>query len=294
MNIHNGAWNWNRSVSKPDDPKLRTYVWLGEPVPISDDALLAITARRTMKPDMYNKLLIINMLKGEQMTETTFINGGSTLYRTQELPELQYDNETMDYFTLKHNNCTIEVNRIDGIGDALYGLGLSKGLTSDMTINEFYQDDKLYERMLDVAKKLAGKGGGHDKFLESIQVWFVMDMPRYFWQEFDTYRVGGSKQSESTMYTLGKRKITRADFVEGMGDVHILNLRTIAESDSRIELKKYLPEGFLQKRALNYNLKSLLTMYQQRKTHRLVEWRMLCKVIEKLMLDILEVDIMKR
>ena len=73
---------------------------------------------------------------------------------------------------------------------------------------------------------MTGKGGGHDKFLESIQVWFVMDMPRYFWQEFDTYRVGGSKQSESTMYTLGKRKLSTSDFVEGMGDIHIRNLQT--------------------------------------------------------------------
>ena len=263
MDIRNGELNWTR---RSEDPLVR---------------------------EVQNKMLLAKLL-GEEMTETTLISGGSTLYRTQELPELLYDDETMNYLPYKHNNCTIEVNRIDGLGDAIYGLGLSKGLTSDMTINEFYQDDKLYEQMLCVAKKLAGRGDGHDKFLESIQVWFVMDMPRYFWQEFDTYRVGGSKQSESTMYTLGKSKITSADFVEGIGDIHIRNLQTIADSDDRIELKKYLPEGFLQKRALNYNLKSLLTMYQQRKTHRLVEWRMLCKVIEKLMLDILEVDIMKR
>ena len=228
------------------------------------------------------------------MTEFTLLSGGNALYRTQELPELLYDNETMDYLPYKYNNCTIEVNRVDGIGDALYGLGLSKGLTSDMTINEFYKDDKLYERMLSVAKKLAGKCGGHDKFLESIQVWFVMDMPRYFWQEFDTYRVGGSKQSESTMYTLGKTDLSTKDFVNGYTEGEVHNFIARMRRMDRMELKKYLPEGFLQKRALNYNLKSLLTMYQQRKTHRLVEWRMLCKVIEKLMLDILEVDIMKR
>ena len=138
------------------------------------------------------------------------------------------------------------------------------------------------------------KGSGREPVHNSTMDVITLEMPRYFWQEFDTYRVGGSKQSESTMYTLGKRKLTTPDFVDGMGDIHIRNLQTIADSDNRLELKKYLPEGFLQKRALNYNLKSLLTMYQQRKTHRLVEWRMLCKVIEKLMLDILEVDIMKR
>lgn len=290
MNIHNGAWGWARNTSKPDNSEAtRTRVWLEESTPISNETLIAITARRTTKPDMYNKSLIINMLKGEQMTDATIFTGGNTIRISQELPDVPYDNEMMVYLPYKHNNCTIEVHKFDGVGDALYGLGLSKGLTSEITIDEFYNDDKLYEKMLGVAQRLAGKGSGHDKFLESIQVWFTMDMPRYFWQEFDTYRVGGSKQSESTMYTLGKRKIVNADFVEGMGDIHIRNLQTIADSDNRIELKKYLPEGFLQKRALNYNLKSLLTMYQQRKTHRLVEWRMLCKVIERIMLDILEV-----
>ena len=208
MDIHNGAWKWTR---RSDDPVVRD---------IQDKALIAI-------------------LKGEEMTEATFASG-------VVLPELQYDNETMDYLPYKHNNCTIEVNRIDGLGDAIYGLGLSKGLTSDMTINEFYQDDKLYEQMLGVAKKLAGKGGGHDKFLESIQVWFVMDMPRYFWQEFDTYRVGGSKQSESTMYTLGKTILTTADFVEGYTEGMVERFQGMMRGVDRAEAKKYLPEGFLR------------------------------------------------
>ena len=210
------------------------------------------------------------------------------------LPELQYDEATMRYVPYKYNNCTIDVHRFEGIGDALYGLGLSKGLTSDITIDEFYNDYKLYERMLGVARRLFGKGEGHDKYLESIQVWFTMDMPRYFWQEFDTYRIGGTKQSESTMYTLGKTDLSTKDFVGGYTEDEVENFRIRMRRMDRMELKKRLPEGFLQKRTLNYNLKSLLGMYQQRKTHRLLEWRVFCKVIERLMLDLLEVDIMKR
>ena len=292
MNIHNGAWNWTRDTSKPDNSEAtRTRVWLEESAPISNETLLALRARRTTEPDMCNKLLMINMLKGEQMTDTTIFAGGNTVRVSQELPELQYDNEIMVYLPYRHNNCTIDVHKFDGVGDALYGLGLSKGLTSEMTIDEFYNDDKLYEKMLGVAQRLAGRGGGHDKFLESIQVWFTMDMPRYFWQEFDTYRVGGSKQSESTMYTLGKTDLSLDDFVGGYTLGELESFQNHIRIMSRVELKKRLPEGFLQKRALNFNLQSLLNIYRQRKTHGLIEWRMLCKVIERLMLDILDVSL---
>ena len=58
-----------------------------------------------------------------------------------------------------------------------------------------------------VADKLAWKGGGESKFLESIVVWIDLDAPRYWWAQFDTYRVGISKQSESSIHTLMRRAL---------------------------------------------------------------------------------------
>ena len=259
MNIHNGAWNLTRLSS---DPVVKDI----------------------------QRQMILTMLKGEEDMV------GATL-ASDILPEV-LQKEVTDHIELNaplgFENCSITIHSYHGLDEAMYGLMLSKGLTSDITLTEFLNDDKLYERALGVAKRLAGKGGGHDKFLESIQVWFTMDMPRYFWQEFDTYRVGGSKQSESTMYTLGKTDLSIKDFVSGYTHDEVENFKIRMRRMDRMELKKRLPEGFLQKRTLNYNLKSLLGMYQQRKTHRLLEWRVFCKVIERLMLDLLEVDIMKR
>jgi len=81
---------------------------------------------------------------------------------------------------------------------ALLGLSLS-----------FEQDPADMPR---VAQKLAFRGDGHNKFLESIVLWLDITAPRYWWQQFDTYRAGVSKQSASTMHTMTRRALTQEDF----------------------------------------------------------------------------------
>ena len=88
---------------------------------------------------------------------------------------------------------------------ALRGIGKSYGVTD-------------YEQLKKVAKRLAPKDGGHNKFLESMVVWLDIRAPRYWWQEFDTYRVGTTKQSESTIHTIAKKKLTQEDFEDDILD----------------------------------------------------------------------------
>jgi hypothetical protein len=62
---------------------------------------------------------------------------------------------------------------------------------------------KKYEKdMTSVSQQLAKAGGGHDKFLEMIHIWLDMTTCRSIWQQFDTYRVGVTKSSESTHHRL--------------------------------------------------------------------------------------------
>jgi hypothetical protein len=62
---------------------------------------------------------------------------------------------------------------------------------------------KKYDRdMTHVAQHLSKAGGGHDKFLEMIHLWLDMTTCRSIWQQFDTYRVGVTKSSESTHHML--------------------------------------------------------------------------------------------
>lgn len=57
-----------------------------------------------------------------------------------------------------------------------------------------------------LAQSLIIAGGEHSKFMRQIQVWMDVDMPRYFWQEFDTYKFN-SKNSCSTMHKMMSEEI---------------------------------------------------------------------------------------
>lgn len=160
----------------------------------------------------------------------------------------------------------IQILKEEGYEEALIGISLS-------------YNAKL-ERMPERAVQLAKLDGGHNKFLESICVWLDITAPRYWWQQLDTYRIGVTKQSESTMHTLMKTPITKDLFTDKVLPeiVELLEgLRIKGEFDT---LKENLPEGFFQRRILCTNYKSLRHMYWQRKSHKLKEWQIFCNFLE--------------
>lgn len=152
---------------------------------------------------------------------------------------------------------------------------------------------------LKLARQLAYNppASAHDKFLQQISLSVDVQLPRYMWQEFDTYRIGVSKQSESTMQTLTKDDLGEEDFeldaawyasnfVENKAtDAYnefmanrkiILFLKQeedISETECREALKACLPETFLQWRRVHLNYAVLKTIYFQRKTHRNKQWQ---------------------
>lgn len=158
---------------------------------------------------------------------------------------------------------------------------------------------------LDKAKKAAynlwndkNLSTGEAKHLELISVYFEMRMPRYFWQEFDTYRVGITKYSESTMHTIMKKGLTLKDF-HYCQDYNLLWklqeiiewIKAIKESveNNRIKkliIKQLLPESFLQNRVIKTDVKTLMYIIRQRREHELPEWQYFCNVFEKLIKEI--------
>jgi len=174
-------------------------------------------------------------------------------------------------------NCDLRIMEEQGYLQALYGLSLSY----NQSIN----------KMKELSKILFKKDGGHNKFLESIQIWLDINMPRYWWQEFDTYRVGVTKQSESTMHTLFKKELTQNDFIESIYEDTLKNLNsniiwyneaTTKEAKNYWfrQIKRNLPEGFLQKRVVCTNYKVLRNIIQQRNHHRLAEWQFFISYIQ--------------
>lgn len=160
----------------------------------------------------------------------------------------------------------VQVINESGYEAALFGISLS-----------FNQG---IDKMPAVARNLAFKQGGHNKFLESMVVWVDLTASRYFWQELDTYRVGISKQSESTMHT-----ILRTPFIEDMFEgedtsIAMINMLNQMRAEKQfLKLKQHLPEGFLQRREVCVNYKTLQNMVYQRMAHKLDEWRTFLNVI---------------
>ena len=171
---------------------------------------------------------------------------------------------------------------------ARLGLGFSYGLTS------YYSDVNdipmgTIDKLNAVIDRLAAVGGGEDKFLRQIPVCYIIQAPLYWWSEMDTYKVGTTAQSESTMHSLGSvPKITQDMFERNIPDEIlnelniVLNRYRVSHSDADfMMLKNMLPSGWLQRRMWTANYAVLKNIYRQRKHHRLPEWCQFCETVRK-------------
>lgn len=167
----------------------------------------------------------------------------------------------------------------------------------------------LGEKDLKLAKMLShtSVASGHDKFLQSINFMIDISWSRYMWQEFDTYRVGVSKQSESTMHTITKDNLSIKDFdidrTKFCSDF-VYNLvlneiekflnkvkywksiyenENITDTEFRELIKNTIPESFIQKRRVSMNYATVKLINAQRKNHRNIEWRELIKYFKEIL-----------
>jgi len=176
----------------------------------------------------------------------------------------------------------IKILKEAGYIEALYGMGLSHGVTAELDPMSLDQPEnrKIIDKLVTISKKLYVKDGGHNKFLESIQIWLSIKAPRYWWVDLDTYRVGISKQSESTNHTIAKRALTKKDFNESdISNEFLQELNDLIEQYKLTKDKSYfyqlknrLPEGFMQKRIACLNYKGLRNIIKQRYNHILTEF----------------------
>ena len=154
------------------------------------------------------------------------------------------------------------------------------GFPLGVSVPEF---PEIGEKDMELACKLIRGGTEHRKFLRQIVVNFVIEAPRYVWQEIDTYKVATVRNSCSTMHKLGHRPLTEDDFIdrEVLPDT-LRELNRLGQEyrdgdkkdyDLVRKMKKYLPEGFLQRAGFHMSYETAMTMFRQRKGHRLPEWR---------------------
>ena len=170
--------------------------------------------------------------------------------------------------------------------------------------SEFYEnsyDTILGPNDLDLLQRLIKGGPEHRKFMRQIFVSVDITAPLYWWKEFDTYKVGTTANSTSTMHKLASKEITIEDFemddfervkifdrepfnpddyTDEIWDYIIdicetLRQRYVETKDKRYwkELIRILPESWLQTRTITMNYENLYSIVRQREGHKLSEWK---------------------
>lgn len=156
-----------------------------------------------------------------------------------------------------------------------------------------------------LAQRMIGGGPEEAKFMRQIMISMDIDAPLFFQKEFDTYKVGTTANSCSTMHKLTSEEISARNFSfikpEEFEDQYsqyfiktaqeeiiqyceILRKAYNKTKDKRIwrALIEILPEGWNQRRTWTANYQVLRNIYFQRRNHKLDEWREFCKIIEEL------------
>lgn len=162
---------------------------------------------------------------------------------------------------------------------------------------EFVPDLKIGENDLKLMRQLYVGGQPHRKYLR--QIFAVMDItaPLYWWKEFDTYKVGTTANSCSTMHKIAAKELTVEDFsVEhllaentvyfGKTIERLNNARNkfLETKDKRYwwQMIQLLPSSYNQRRTVSMTYENVMNMLDYREGHKLDEWREFCKILKQL------------
>ena len=177
--------------------------------------------------------------------------------------------------------------------------GAIRGARNPM--NSWHKMDSYYDQNgnfilgpndLDLAKRLAHAGSDHRKFLRQIFVTVDITAPLYWWKEFDTYKVGTTANSTSTMHKIHAKEFCREDFSCDRMDegglalldqviAYLEQQRQIFLADKNDKqawhnMIQTLPSSYNQMRTVTLNYENLINMYYARRNHKLAEWHVLC------------------
>lgn len=172
---------------------------------------------------------------------------------------------------------------------------------------------KLGENDHSLMLQLSIAGTDHRKFMRMMPVYVRITAPLYWWEEFDTYKVGTVPNGCNTMNTIAEKEFTLDDFscehLKNAFDVSIpydSNITSIFEYKKILEdnieilnnaralyletknkrfwwqMIQLLPSSYNQTRNVMMNYEVLANIYKSRKYHKLDEWREFCKWIETL------------
>lgn len=168
---------------------------------------------------------------------------------------------------------------------------------------------------LDLMQRLYKSGTEHRKFLRMIHVQMDISAPLYWWKEFDTYKIGTTANSCSTMHKIADHEFTLMDFstehlfdsnnnqlqligLKGYGTYSPLDIlgkwvipmlnqardEYLRTKDKEVwwQMIQLLPSSYNQLRTVDMNYENVMTIIDQRSNHKLDEWRKLVDILRSL------------
>ena len=150
--------------------------------------------------------------------------------------------------------------------------------------------DQCIDEITDRTRALATceKGSGHDQFLTGIIVQFDLTLSIKAWTEAERYHFLDFVSSQSTMHRIASLDIDEQcnEYVTETTKKELQRLKDEYNADKTpenyLKLLYNVPVGFRLTARMTTNYRQLKTIYSQRKTHRLPEWREFCKWVETL------------
>lgn len=151
--------------------------------------------------------------------------------------------------------------------------------------------------MRNLFKASLNQNHAHRKYLRDIHVSMDVVAPMYWWKEMDTYKIGVTRLSCSTMHTVHKKRFTLDDF-----SCEHLTVKSICVLENTIgrlnrcreafiknnnkedwwQIIQLLPSSYNQRATLDFNYENVIAILNQRGGHKLDEWGEFCNVLWKL------------
>ena len=156
------------------------------------------------------------------------------------------------------------------------------------------ENDIVGENDFALAKRLFDAGTEHRKYLRQIFVTCDILAPLYWWKEFDTYKVGTTTNSCSTMHKIHSKEFVLDDFsTEHLHRLAYSTLKNVVSDlnyyrelylkskskDYWWDMIQLLPSSYNQLRTVTMNYEVLANVIRQRKNHKLDEWIKFCEVM---------------
>ena len=194
----------------------------------------------------------------------------------------------------------------DQIGMILYGMrnSWSSWQDGDTYYEPFSGNITIGENDMNLCKKLCKAGPSHRKFMRMITVIVDITAPLHWWKQMDTYTSGKVQNSTSTMHTITRKHLSMEDFavnyinedsislhmvqntidyINNLIDVYNMESTTAAEKAALWRaIIDILPSSYMQRRMVFLSYETLANIYNQRKGHKLAEWKEFLEWIEKL------------